>query len=60
MIFFLIRLREMLFMDKRGEMEMWQIVLMILAIIMLLAFLVWYSFLSDSASNLLQRVGNML
>lgn len=47
-------------MDKRGEMEMWQIVLMILAIIMLLAFLVWYSFLSDSASNLLQRVGNML
>ncbi len=41
---------------KKGEMEMWQIILIILAVAGFLFFLVWYSTLDKGASGLLSRL----
>ena len=38
-------------------MEMWQIVLMILAVLVLIAFLIWFASLGDTADGLLGRLG---
>ena len=46
--------------NKKGEMEMWQIVMIILAIFLLIAFMVWYGFLSDSADSLFGKLGDLL
>lgn len=46
--------------NKKGEMEVWQLVMIILAILLLLAFIVWYSFLGDSADSLFGKLGDLL
>lgn len=43
---------------KKG-MEMWQLVFLILAIILLLFFLTWYGFLGKDLANLLDKFGEL-
>ena len=43
----------------RKGMEMWQLVLMVLAIILLLFMLAWYGVLGSSAEKLLGKVGDL-
>lgn len=45
-------------MNKKG-MEMWQLVFLILAIILLLFFLTWYGFLGKDLANLLDKFGEL-
>tara|TARA_Y100000310_G_C20701069_1_gene829929 strand:+ start:2847 stop:2987 length:141 start_codon:yes stop_codon:yes gene_type:complete len=44
--------------DKRG-MEMWQIVLMVLAVLVLIAFLIWYNSLGNTTDSLLGKLGGL-
>ena len=44
---------------KKG-MEMWQLVLLILALILLLAVIVWYGFLGGEIDKLLGKLGDLL
>lgn len=46
--------------NKKGEMEVWQLVMIILAVLLLIAFIVWYGFLSDSADSLFGKLGDLL
>jgi len=46
-------------MNKKG-MEMWQLVLIILALILLLAVLVWYGVLGGHVEKLLGKLGDLL
>ncbi len=46
--------------NKKGEMEVWQLVMIILAVLLLIAFIVWYGFLSDSADSLFGKLGGLL
>ncbi len=46
-------------MNKKAEMEMWQIVLMILAILMLIIFLMWYGGIGEQIDNFLTRIGDL-
>lgn len=45
-------------MDKRG-MEMWEIILLILAIMLLVFVIAWYSGLNKSIAALFQKFGEM-
>lgn len=46
-------------MTKKAEMEMWQIVLMILAILLLIIFLMWYGGVGDQIEQFLTRIGDL-
>ncbi len=46
--------------NKKGEMEVWQLVMIILAVLLLLTFIVWYGFLSDGADSLFRKLGDLL
>ncbi len=46
--------------NKKAEMEIWQLVMIILAVLLLLAFAIWYGFLSDSADSLFSKLGDLL
>ncbi len=41
--------------NKKG-MEMWEIVLIIIALVLMLVLIVWYGFLKGSADNILSKV----
>ena len=45
-------------MNKQG-MEMWELVLMILAIILLLFVIGWYASLNDTSVSLLDKLGGL-
>ncbi len=45
-----------LIQGKKGDMEMWQIILIIIAIAGLFFFFVWYRSLDQSASGLLSKL----
>lgn len=46
-------------MNRKGEMEMWQIVLMILAILLFIVILMWYGGLGKQIDDFLTRIGEM-
>jgi len=46
-------------MNKKG-MEMWQLVLMILAILLLLFMIVWYGALNNDLGDLFGKLGDLL
>jgi len=41
--------------NKKG-MEMWEIVLIIIALVLMLTLIIWYGFLRGSADNILSKV----
>ena len=45
-------------MNKRG-MEMWQLIIMLLAIFLLLFMLVWYGILGQGLADILQKIGGL-
>ena len=46
------------FLEKKG-MEMWQLVLMILAILLLLFMIVWYGALNNDLGDLFGKLGDL-
>ncbi len=48
-----------LFPSGKKGMEMWQLVFLILAIILLLFFLAWYGLLGKDLANLLDKFGEL-
>lgn len=46
-------------MTKKAEMEMWQIVLMILAILLFIVILMWYGELGEQIEQFLTRIGEL-
>jgi hypothetical protein len=44
-------------LGKKG-MEMWQLILIILAVLLLLSFLVWYGVLGKQLEELFQKIGD--
>ncbi|HLC81896.1 MAG TPA: hypothetical protein VJH68_04525 [Candidatus Nanoarchaeia archaeon] len=46
-------------MNKNGEMEMWQIVLIILSVLLLLFLLVWFGQLGGDLKGLLGKLGEI-
>ncbi|MBS3123609.1 hypothetical protein J4437_03150 [Candidatus Woesearchaeota archaeon] len=48
-----------LFLNKKG-MEMWELVIMVLAIILLIFVIAWYVSLDKSGQSLLERLGQWL
>lgn len=45
-------------MNKRG-MEMWQLILLILAVVLLLFMLIWYGALGKELEDLFQKIGDL-
>lgn len=46
-------------MSKKAEMEMWQIVLMMLAILLFIVILMWYGGLGEQIEQFLTRIGDL-
>jgi len=46
-------------MNKKG-MEMWQLIMIILVLILLLAVLIWYGSLGESLKRLFEKMGDLL
>lgn len=49
----------MKWMNKKGEMEMWQIILIILAVILLFVMIMLFVNWSGSGEGLLKRLGDL-
>lgn len=52
-------INAMKWMNKKGEMEMWQIILIILAVILLFVMIMLFVNWSGSGEGLLKRLGDL-